>query len=105
MFALLRKLAPTLIASKQTISGHFDGYDSDFDLVELALELGIKVSPATYFGIQAWFEAKGQPGRYGDPVRCATHPDTVDCFRRTVDYHGDRQNFAEATKGKSAFAA
>ena len=75
-FALLRRMAPMLIADGKPISASGRYHRIDIDLAELALELGvpIELGERRYLDLDDWAKHVGEPDRGRDPVRLAAHP-------------------------------
>ncbi|MEJ7600825.1 MAG: hypothetical protein WKG01_23170 [Kofleriaceae bacterium] len=75
-FALLRRIAPMLIADGKPITALGRANRIGLDLAELALELGVPVAPPpeVYLDLDRWAKHAGEPERGRDPVRVAAHP-------------------------------
>ena len=74
-FALLRRIAPALIADAAPIHCTGRYHKADLDLCELALELGVSVEAREHaqFALPAWAKRAAEPGFGHDPVRTAAH--------------------------------
>jgi hypothetical protein len=75
-FALLRRMAPMLIADGKPIAALGRYHRIDLDLAELALELGVPVAlpEPHYLDLNNWAKHASEPDRGRDPVRVAAHP-------------------------------
>ncbi|MDB4960729.1 MAG: hypothetical protein JWP01_728 [Myxococcales bacterium] len=76
-FALLRRMAPMLIADGASITCTARYHRIDLDLCELALELAVPVAPTAEHAridLDRWAKRATEPGHGCDPVRTAAHP-------------------------------
>ena len=107
-FALLRRMAPMLIADGApiTCSGRFS--QVDLDLCELALELGVPVAapaPHPRLDLAGWAKRAQQPGHGCDPVRTAAHPAMAPVLSFAVAVAIGSEPFDSVSRGKAGFLA
>ncbi len=104
VFALLRRMAPALIADGKPIKG--SGRSRvDLDLAELALELGISVEPIEHWvgdGSQ-WASSMALAEHGRDPVHVAAHPKLGAVLQAVVATSIGGEAFDVATRGKTGF--
>jgi hypothetical protein len=106
-FALLRRMAPMLIADGKPIAALGRYNRIDLDLAELALELGVPVALPEhhYLDLSNWAKQAGEPDRGRDPVRVAAHP-TLGPFLATVTAGAiGGEPFDTVSAGKQGFLA
>ncbi len=106
VFAVLRRMAPALIADGAPIKA-MGRWRIDLDLAELALELGVPVEPPenTYADGAQWAQLVDQPDRGRDPVRCAAHPKLQSVVSTAVINTIGTEPFDTAARGKQGFLA
>lgn len=107
-FALLRRMAPVLIADGApiTCAGRYN--QVDLDLCELALELGVPVTgPAQHprMDLAGWAKRAEQAGHGCDPVRTAAHPVMAPLLSFAVAGSIGSEPFDTASRGKAGFLA
>jgi hypothetical protein len=104
VFALLRRMAPALIADGKPIKGA-SRYRVDLDLAELALELGIAVEPADNASADGskWAASVALAEHGRDPVRVAAHPKLGRVLQDVVAGSIGNEVFDIATRGKAGF--
>lgn len=107
-FALLRRMAPMLVADGApiTCAGRFG--QVDLDLCELALELGVPVTaPAAYprVDLQTWTKRAQEVGFGCDPVRAAAHPVMGLLLATAVAQMIGGDRFDAFSRGKAGFLA
>ncbi len=107
-FALLRRMAPMLIADGTAITcaGRFN--QVDLDLCELALELGVPVTaPPLHprLDLAGWAKRAHQPGHGCDPVRTAAHPTMAPLLAFSVAVAIGTEPFDAVSRGKAGFLA
>ena len=107
-FALLRRMAPMLIADAApiTCAGRFN--QVDLDLCELALELGVPVTaPPLHprLDLGTWAKRAHQPGHGCDPVRTATHATMAPVLAFAVATALGSEPFDTVSRGKTGFLA
>ncbi len=104
VFALLRRMAPALIADGKPIKGS-SRYRVDLDLAELALELGISVVPPDNgSGDGSQWAANAALAEHGrDPLRVSAHPTLGPVLQGVVAGSIGNELFDTATRGKSGF--
>lgn len=107
-FALLRRMAPALIAGGTPITCADRWGQIDLDLVELALELGVPIAaPPGHprINLAAWAQRAHEPGFGVDPVRAAAHPLTGPMLAAMVAQVIGSEPFDGASRGKAGFRA
>ena len=107
-FALLRRMAPMLIADGAPITCAGRHGHVDLDLCELALELGVLVAaPGQHpvVDVVGWAKRAQQPGRGCDPVRTAAHPAMAPLLAAAVARAIGGQPFDAVSRGKAGFLA
>ncbi|MBL0213965.1 MAG: hypothetical protein IPQ07_08780 [Myxococcales bacterium] len=107
-FALLRRMAPALIADGAPIhcTGRYN--QVDLDLCELALELGVAVTPPPMharINLDSWAKRATQPGHGCDPVRTAAHPTMGPLLQAAVGGEIGDEPFDTVSRGKPGFLA
>ncbi len=107
-FALLRRMAPMLISDGKPIlcAGRFN--QIDLDLCELALDLGVPVTPPPQYprlNLDTWAKRARQPGRGCDPVRTAAHPTMGPLLATAVAQAIGNEPFDAVSRGKPGFLA
>jgi len=104
VFALLRRMAPALVADGKPIKGS-SRYRVDLDLAELALELGISVEPAANASGDGskWASTVALAEHGRDPVRVAAHPTLGRVLRDAVAGSIGNEGFDTETRGKAGF--
>ncbi|MFN0247350.1 MAG: hypothetical protein ACKV2T_10720 [Kofleriaceae bacterium] len=113
-FALLRRMAPQLIADGAPI-GCVGRYQTiDVDLCELALELGVPVAITVdpkrpwirpKFGLDGWASWGDKPERGRDPVLAAKHPVLGPALANAVGDMIGKDTFDNASANKAGFHA
>ncbi|MCW5806938.1 MAG: hypothetical protein KIT31_31555, partial [Deltaproteobacteria bacterium] len=106
-FAILRRMAPNLIADGKPIACVNRWYRLDLDLVELALELGVAVEPppTNFVDVDEWAASVALPERGRDPVRAAAHPKVGELLAASVAQRLGAEAFDSAARGKAGFLA
>ncbi|MGE0400042.1 MAG: hypothetical protein AB7T06_25220, partial [Kofleriaceae bacterium] len=113
-FALLRRMAPQLIADGRPIHcvGRYQALD--VDLCELALELGVPVALAVdakrpwatpKFALDQWAQWADKPERGRDPIKTAAHPVMGPQLATAVGEAIGKDAFDIASPGKAGFLA
>lgn len=107
-FALLRRMAPMLVADGApiTCAGRFGQVDAD--LCELALELGVPVTapaPHPHVDLSTWTKRAHEPGFGCDPVRMAAHPVLGPLLSAAVPRLVGTDPFDALSRGKAGFLA
>ncbi len=104
-FAVLRRLAPRLIADGTPIGCVGRYHRMDLDLVELALELGVAVQPPEHarFDLDAWGKHAAEPERGRDPVRAAAHLTLGPLLRVAVAGEMGDEPWESASRGTLGF--
>ncbi|MBA3460198.1 MAG: hypothetical protein H0T46_09585 [Deltaproteobacteria bacterium] len=107
-FALLRRMAPMLIADGAPIActGRYGWID--LDLCELALELGVPVAPPAShprINVDGWAKRASKPGFGCDPVRTAAHKAMGPLLAGAVAQAIGGDAFDPASSGKAGFLA
>ena len=106
-FALLRRIAPRLIADGAPITCGTRWNRIDLDLAELALELGVAVEPAERAAIDLarWAQRASEPGRCCDPVRAAAHPRLGPLLGEAIADAIGGEPFDSVARGKAGLLA
>ena len=107
-FALLRRMAPMLVADAKPITCSGRWNRMDLDLVELALELGVPVAlPAEHprLDLGEWAKYAGEPERGRDPLRAAVHPAFSPLLIAAVASELGDEPFDTISRGKAGFLA
>jgi hypothetical protein len=113
-FALLRRMAPQLIADGAPIAAVGRYQTIDVDLCELALELGVPVAISVdpkrpwitpKFGLDAWASWGDKPERGRDPVLAAKHPVLGPALANAVGEMIGKDSFDTASANKAGFFA
>lgn len=105
-FALLRRMAPMLVADGKPITCNARYSRIDLDLCELALELGVRVVPAAKHAridLDAWAKRAHEPGHGCDPVRTAAHPALAPLLGEAVARELGDEPFDSMSRGKPGF--
>jgi len=107
-FALLRRMAPRLIADGAPIACAGRHGQIDLDLCELALELGVPVAPPTEYprlDAGTWAKHATEAERGRDPVRAAAHPAIGPLLVASVAGEIGDEPFDTMSRGKAGFLA
>ncbi len=107
-FALLRRMAPMLIADGQPIACLGRYHQIDLDLLELALELGVPVRRASdhaRFDLGDWAQHVNDRDRGRDPVLTAAHPVLGPVLVEAVYRSIGEPAYDTASAGKRGFLA
>lgn len=106
-FAVLRRIAPRLIADGAPITCAARWNRVDLDLAELALELGVAVEPPEGAAIDLgeWAQRASEPGRCCDPVRVAAHPRLGPLLGEAIAAAIGSEPFDAVARGKAGLLA
>lgn len=106
-FALLRRMAPALIADGKPITCTGRYHRMDLDLVELALELGVAVAPPEHarVDVEDWAKHAQEPDHGRDPIRAAAHPAIGELLSQSVANEIGDEPFDSVSRDKAGFLA